>query len=150
MIRVERTVTVARPLNEVAKYLSDFRTTVQWDPHTASCERQDAGALGVGSRFVNKQKIGPVRSSYTYEVSEYEPDRRITLQSHSGSADLTDTMCFEGDDATTRVTYIAEFRFKGLARAAEPILKPLLNKIADDGARGMSDALQRLPEANGA
>jgi hypothetical protein len=59
-------------------------------------------------------------------------------------------MHFEGDDTKTLVTYIAEFEFKGVARAAQPILKPLLNKIADDGARGMADALQRLPVANGA
>lgn len=149
MIRVERTVTVARPVDEVAKYLSDFRTTSQWDPHTASCEREDTGPLGVGSRFVNKQRIGPLRSSYTYEVSEFEPGRRITLRSHNGMADLTDSMYFAGDAQDTTVTYVAEFDFKGLARAAEPIFKPLINKLADDGAKGMNEALRRLPDATG-
>lgn len=138
-------MTVHRPLHEVAKYLSDFRTTEQWDPHTASCSRTDTGPLGVGSRFVNKQKIGPVRSSFNYEVSDFEPNRRITLRSHSGSADLTDTMRFEGDDTNTTVTYVAEFEFKGLVRRVEPLLEKMLNKIADDGARGMESALQRLP-----
>jgi len=145
MIRVERTVTVDRPVDEVAKYLSDFRTTAQWDPHTASCERTDTGPLGVGSRFVNKQKIGPLRSSYTYEVREFVPGKHIELQSRSGMADLTDSMYFTGNDAQTTVTYVAQFDFRGLARAAEPVLKQLLNKIADDGARGMNEALQRLP-----
>jgi carbon monoxide dehydrogenase subunit G len=149
MIRLERTISVARPVDEVAKYLSDFRTTEQWDPHTASCEREDTGPLRVGSRFVNKQKIGPMRSSYTYEISEFDPGHRITLRSHTGAAELTDSMQFDGDDKKARVTYTAEFRFKGIARAAEPILKPLLSRIADDGARGMTDALQRLPAADG-
>ena len=149
MIRIERTITVDRPVDEVAKYLSDFRTTSQWDPHTASCEREDTGPLGIGSRFVNKQKFGPMRSSYTYEVSDYEPGRAITLQSRSGMADLTDSMRFAGDERRTTVTYVAEFDFKGLARRAEPVLKPLINKIADDGARGMTAALKRLPMADG-
>jgi carbon monoxide dehydrogenase subunit G len=150
MIRIERTVTVDRPVDEVAKYLSDFRTTSQWDPHTASCEREDTGPLGVGSRFVNKQKFGPVRSSYTYEVSEYEPGRGITLRSTSTIANLTDSMQFSGNEQRTTVTYVAQFEFKGIARSAEPVLKPLIDKIADDGARGMEAALRRLPAGDDA
>ena len=145
MIRVERTVTVDRPLDAVAHYLSDFRTTAQWDPHTAECTREDSGDLGVGSTFVNTQKFGPVKPKYTYRVSTFEPGRSITLKSNSGSVDLTDTMLFAGGDAQSTVEYIAEFRFKGVGRLAEPFFKPLLNKLADDGARGMREALERLP-----
>jgi carbon monoxide dehydrogenase subunit G len=150
VIRVERTVTVDRPVDEVAKYLSDFRTTEQWDPHTARCEREDTGPLGVGSRFVNTQRIGPLRSKYTYEITEFEPGRRVVLHSKSGSADLTDSMSFAGDANRSSVTYVAEVQLKGVARAGEPLFRLLMNRLADDGARGMKDALHRLPTALGA
>jgi carbon monoxide dehydrogenase subunit G len=145
MIRIERTVTVARPVAEVAHYLSDFRTTEQWDPHTASCTREDTGPLAVGSRFVNQQKLGPLRPSFTYEVIDYEPGESITLHSESRSADLTDSMAFADSDGGTTVTYTAQFEFKGVTRFAEPLLKPMLNKIGDEGAAGMEAALKRLP-----
>lgn len=147
MIRIERTISVDRPVDEVAKYLSDFRTTEQWDPHTVRCSREDTGPIAVGSRFTNVQRIGPVRSSFDYHIVELEPGRSIRLVSSSSSVDLTDTMTFTGDDRRAQVTYVAEVQLKGAARFAEPIMRRLMNRIGDEGARGMSEALSRLPAA---
>ena len=148
MIRIERSVTVDRPVDEVAKYLSDFRTTEQWDPHTSECSREDTGPIHVGSRFTNKQRIGPLRSSFDYRVVDLEPGRSITLKSDTRTLELTDTMQFSGDDRRTSVTYVAELKLKGVTRFAEPVMRKMMNKLGDDGARGMTEALQRLPESS--
>jgi carbon monoxide dehydrogenase subunit G len=147
MIRIERTVSVDRPVGEVAKYLSDFRTTEQWDPHTVRCSREDTGPVAVGSRFTNVQRIGPVRSSFEYHVVDLDPGRSIRLASSSSSVDLTDTMTFTGDENRAEVTYVAELELKGPARFAEPVMRRLMNRIGDEGARGMAEALYRLPTA---
>ena len=39
MPSVERTVTVTQPIEKVWAYLSDFRTTEEWDPPTVSTVR---------------------------------------------------------------------------------------------------------------
>lgn len=75
---VRRTVTVERPVQAVADYLSDFTTSARWDPYTVECDRLDDGTA-VGARFENIQKIAGRRSHLLYRVSEFEPGVRIVL-----------------------------------------------------------------------
>jgi len=145
MIRLQRTVTVDRSVEDVSHYLSDFRTTAQWDPHTATCTREDMGALRIDSRFVNTQKFGPMRPKFAYEVTELEPGAHVALHCHTPSAELNDRMDFVGDDSQTTVTYTAQITLKGVARLAEPLVKHMMKSAADDAATGMARALERLP-----
>lgn len=146
MITVRRTVTANVAIDRVAPYLSDFATTERWDPHTARCRRLDDGPVRVGSTFENVQRLGPLRPRFTYRVERYEPERAIVLHSESRSLDATDMMEFEERDGPrgsrqTVVTYTATFDLKGPARAAAPLFKRLVNRLADDGAAGMRAAL---------
>jgi len=146
VITIERTVRAQRPVDEVSHYLSDFRTTAQWDPHTHKCTRTDSGPLGVGSQFANTQKFGPLRSTLHYRVEDYQPGRSIKLMSSSSLLTATDTMRFDPTpDGGTQVTYTAQFEFAKPAKAMEPVLRRVLEKVGDDGAAGMEKALQRLP-----
>jgi hypothetical protein len=70
MTATSRTVIVDRPVDKVAAYLSDFSTSAEWDPHTVTCRRLDAGPLGVGARFENVQKVMGRESPLTYEVTD--------------------------------------------------------------------------------
>ncbi|MGN6160146.1 MAG: SRPBCC family protein [Marmoricola sp.] len=156
MIEVTRVVRTSAPVDAVAAYLSDFTTTAEWDPHTASCTRVDAGPIAVGAEFDNVQRIGPMRSTFRYRVEEYRPGERIELHSSSRTLEATDVMVFDADGSTgasasgTRVSYTAKLQLKGLAQLAEPVLRRMMDKIADEGAVGMQrelDALAATPRA---
>ena len=146
-IVIERKVRTPRPIDEVAHYLSDFRTTEQWDPHTKRCTRTDAGPLGVGSEFDNTQQVvGPLSTTLHYRVESFEPGRSVTLVSKGSFVTATDSMSFEEQpDGGTLVTYRAEFEFARAAKPVEPLLRRMLEKVGDDGRAGMEQALQRLP-----
>ncbi|MGN6609865.1 MAG: SRPBCC family protein [Jatrophihabitans sp.] len=145
-ITIERTVRTARPVGEVAKYLSDFRTTAQWDPHTKSCKRTDSGPLRVGSEFDNTQSLGPLTTTLHYRVVSLDEGRSISLRSEGGAVTATDSMRFdEQPDGGTLVTYRAEFEFAAPLRPLEPVLRRLLEKVGDDGKAGMERALEQLP-----
>ncbi|MGQ0630034.1 MAG: SRPBCC family protein [Sporichthyaceae bacterium] len=146
MITLSRTVQSPRPVEVVAHYLSDFRTTEQWDPHTVNCERVDAGEIKVGAEYDNTQRMGLLRSTLRYRVQEYLPGEAIRLHSSGRMLEATDDMRFRPHGAGSEVTYTAHFAFKGPLRLAEPLLKPMLSRIADQGAKGMAENLQRLPE----
>jgi carbon monoxide dehydrogenase subunit G len=151
LIEVTRRVRTSTPVELVSSYLSDFTTTVTWDPHTASCRRVDDGPIAVGSVFDNVQRIGPMRSRFRYRVEQYEPGSRIVLTSQSGGVDLRDTMTFaaDRDGAVTTVTYTARLRLKGVAKVSAPIMRRLLNRIADQAAAGMQQRLDTLVSGPG-
>src|SRR3954453_10789958 len=113
MASITRVVPSMLPVGEVADYLSDFTTTAQWDPHTASCERMDDGPISVGSRFRNTQQVGRFTTSYDYRVTSFDPGRYIELHAESRAARLTDTMRFEGTPGGgSCVTYTATVELK--------------------------------------
>jgi Polyketide cyclase / dehydrase and lipid transport len=145
VIEVVRSVRTTCPLDVVADYLSDFTTSAEWDPHTAACSRVGDGVgVRVGVSFDNTQRIGLLRTTMRYTVSTFEAGSVISLHSHSRLLDAEDSMTFADEAGTTVVTYTARFELHGPAALAEPLLKLMLNKVADDGARGMQRTLDGL------
>lgn len=147
MITVERSVDSDHAVAVVSAYLSDFTTTATWDPHTRSCTRLDDGPLREGTRFDNTQQLGPLRTTLRYTVQTYEPGRQIVLVSRSRALHATDRMRFEERGSGTRVVYTAQFDLRGAARLAEPLLRRVMDSVADDGAAGMRRALAALDDS---
>jgi uncharacterized protein YndB with AHSA1/START domain len=56
MPKIERTMTVQKPLDQVWAYLTDFTNTEEWDPPTVSTTRI-SGDGGVGTVYRNVSKI---------------------------------------------------------------------------------------------
>lgn len=142
-VTIERTVTVDRPLAQVFDYLSDFTTTNEWDPGTVETVRV-SGDGGVGTTYRNTSKLAGRETRLTYVVETLEPNVRFALRGENKTVVAGDTMTFRETPAGTEVTYRGDFDFKGVAAYAAPLFKPLLNRLFDHGARGMSQALERL------
>ncbi len=145
MPTASRSVTVDQPVDKVAAYLSDFTSTADWDPHTVSCRRLDDGPLGVGARFENVQRLAGHESTLVYEVTEYQPGRRIVLEGGNDTVRTRDEMTFTGTDAgATTVTYRIELQLLGAAKLGELLLPVLMKKVADDGEDGLRERLLKL------
>jgi uncharacterized protein YndB with AHSA1/START domain len=146
-VKIQRTVTVAAPVPRVYAYLADFTTTTEWDPGTVRTVRQ-SGDGGVGTRYHNTSKFAGRETELVYVVQTREENRRIALRGENATVVAHDTMEFEpaasaaGDG--TRVTYTADFQFKGPIRFVAPLLAPALKKLGDEAERGMQHALSRL------
>jgi uncharacterized protein YndB with AHSA1/START domain len=143
MPTVERTVTVDQPNEKVWTYLSDFRSTEEWDPPTISTVRI-SGDGGVGTRYHNVSKVLGTEQDVTYEVTEYVEGSRLQLAGDAGSVKLLDTITVEPDGNGTAVTYRAEFTPEGAAKLAEPLMPAALKLLADRVAKSLEDKLNRL------
>lgn len=142
-MKIQRTVTVDKPLSTVFAYLSDFTTTTEWDPGTVRTVRQ-SGDGGVGTSYHNTTKFAGRETELVYVVEELVPDRRFTLRGENKTLVAHDTLEFSGDGSRSTVTYTADFEFKGLTRFVAPLLAPAFTKLGNDAERGMREALSRL------
>ena len=68
----------------------------------------------------------------------------MSAQISSPVVAATDEMEFASAGTGTMVTYRATFTFHGPLRYLERLFAPLLNRLADDGERGMRERLARL------
>jgi len=142
-MRLQRTVVVDKPLNEVFAYLSDFTTTTEWDPGTVTTVL-DRGDGGIGTTYLNTSAFLGRKTQLTYVVRELVPGERIRLQGENQTVIATDTMSFREVKTGTEVTYAAEFTFKGPARFVAPLLRPALERLGNQAEAGLREALSRL------
>ena len=147
MKHLERVVTVHQPAATVWDYLSDFRSTNDWDPGTVKTERT-SGDGGLGTTYLNTSKFLGNTTEIVYTVTELEPGRRITLRGENKSVTTTDTITVEGQEdggvSRTVVTYRADFEFHGIAKMTEPALGVPLKKLGDEAEAGLQKALSAL------
>lgn len=143
MITIERVVTVSKPVETVFAYLSDFENTVEWDPGTVSTVKLD-GDGGVGTTYQNKSSFAGRETELEYVVKQLEPGKVFQLRGENKTVIALDTMTFAETDGGTRVTYRAEFEFKGVTRLIEPLFRGQFKKLGDEAEVGLAAALQKL------
>lgn len=143
MPSVERTVTVDTAPEKVWDYLSDFRTTEEWDPPTVTTART-SGDGGVGTTYHNVSQFLGSEQEVDYVVTEYVEGSRLQLAGDAGSMKLLDTITVEPHGTGTSVTYHAEFEPEGAAKLAAPLLPAGLKLLADKVASSLEEKLQKL------
>lgn len=143
MPSVERTVTVQKPIDQVWAYLSDFRTSEEWDPPSVTTTRT-SGEGGVGTTYHNVSTFAGSETEVDYTVTEYVEQERLQLRGDAGSVQLLDTITFADSGSGTSVTYHAEFEPTGAAKLAEPLMPPALALLANKVASSLEEHLTAL------
>lgn len=144
-MHVERTFSVGTPPQAVFDYLADFTHTNEWDPGTVET-RRTSGDGGVGTTYANTSEFMGREVDLTYETVTHEPPAKLRFRGRNKSATTTDTLTFTPtDDGGTQVHYRADFDFGRLVNLVAPLLvKPKLDKLADETVTQMRVALERL------
>jgi len=142
-VRLQRTVTVQKPLDKVFAYLSDFTTTTEWDPGTVKTVRT-SGDGTLGTEYLNTSTFAGRQTQLTYVVVDLVPNRHISLRGENKTVIALDTMTFRDTGSDTEVTYTADFTFKGITRFVAPLTKPAFTRLGNEAEAGMAAALERL------
>ena len=143
MIVIEREVSVAATPERVFDYLADFRTTEEWDPGTVRTT-VTSGDGGVGTTYHNTSRFSGRETELTYVTEQLTRPDRVVLRGENSTVVARDTMTLRRTGELTRVSYRAEFRFKGLARLAEPFLRRPFKRLGDEAEEGLRNALGKL------
>jgi len=138
MIKIERTITIHRSVEDVFTYLSDVERGPQYTSGLREAHKTSTGPMGVGATFATTGKF--LRRRATNEVTEYEPNRRLAWKATSG-ARVTTTWGFEPWGPSTRVTFTRVADAKGLLRVAEPVMEGLANGRVDNDLGALKELL---------
>jgi NAD(P)-dependent dehydrogenase (short-subunit alcohol dehydrogenase family) len=149
MIRLQETIEVPRPIDEVFAYTGNFSNTEQWDPGVVASRKISRGRVGVGTEFALRVRFGPRAIPMTYVVREYGPPKRVVLEGKSDSVHALDDIGFASVSGGTRVTYTADISLLGAFSVVEPFLKGALDRVGKDAVRGLRAALAEEPPPPG-
>jgi uncharacterized protein YndB with AHSA1/START domain len=82
-MKFTNTITINRQPAEVFAFLAHFENVPLWNYAISETRKIAGGPVGVGSRYRQTRTL-PTRSEETLEVTEFEPDRRLSVQGTFG------------------------------------------------------------------
>lgn len=141
MVTLHEKIDVTRPIEEVFRYISDFRTTEEWDSTAVTARKLTPGPVAAGTRFevVCRQPLGTVTLKYT--LTRLEQDQSITLRGSNRFFTVDDEIHLTETATGTRINYRAVFNFKAPFKALESKFQAGLKKMGYESVQGMKRAL---------
>jgi carbon monoxide dehydrogenase subunit G len=134
-------VTVNRPPSEVFAFVADGEKCLQWRPGVLDIKRVSGD--GVGTTYSQGVK-GPLgrRITADYQVTVFEPDRRLEFQTTTGPARPHGRYELEPVEGGTRLTFSLDAQLSGLSKL---LMGSMVQKTMDSEVRTL-DNLKRVLE----
>lgn len=145
MITMQREVSSDVAPDVAFAYLADFTTTELWDPGTIRTVRV-SGDGGVGTRYQNTSRFAGRVSTIDYVVTALRPGQSIDLRGENTSVISCDAITVTAQQNGCLISYRVTFAFQGWLRWIEPVLRPAVTRLLDDGVRGLRAELRCLGE----
>src|SRR2546422_8347853 len=122
MTKVERSIVIDRPVDDVWNYVHDPSKDVTWQSTLIESEQLTDGPVGVGTKVREVRQFLGIRIEMAWEVTEFEPTSRSSIKGISGPVPLSGSYVLAPLNGGTSLTVLGELDAHGLFKLAEPVL----------------------------
>lgn len=140
MARYITSVTSSRSAAEAFAYMADVTHFVEWDPGVKRVLRVAGDGAGLGTAYDLTVQAGGT-TVMRYEVTAYDPPRRIVLIARTSLLTSVDEVRVEPSGSGSIVTYDATLTLNGVLSLFDPLLRLAFRRIGDRAAAGLQRAL---------
>ncbi len=140
MIRVEASVVINRPADEVFAYATDPAHVSEWQ--SSALEAGVDGQLQAGATGKEVRKFLGRRMESTIRIEEYQPPRRFALQVTSGPVPFHVQQTVEPADQGSRVSVVIEGEPGGFFKLAEPLVERAVRRELEGNFATLKDILE--------
>jgi uncharacterized membrane protein len=142
MSRIEHSVVIDRPIQEVFDFVHDIANDPLWQTTIVEQEKLTEGPLRAGSRIREVRRFLGIRVETTYEVTEYEPPKRSAITMISGPVPFSGSYALEALDGSTRFTVQGDIEGHGFFKLAEPVFARLTGRELEANLGHLKDVLE--------
>jgi len=124
MVRIEASVMVNRPAEEVWKFMTSWSNFAKINPAILEARQMSVGPLGVGTTIEARlRNPNIIEKDVNIRVIEYEPNRKLTLEHTSGATKGTNTIfSMEPIEGKTKLTLKSDVKLSGFFRLLGPFV----------------------------
>ncbi len=146
MPRQELNVEIQRPPDDVFRFVEDPANDHIWRPSMEEAAHTSSGPVGVGTTGHEVYRMLGRSIASTWEITVYEPGRRVEYHSTSGPVSYQGSWSYESIEGGTRLTVMVDWEVTDwgvFGRLAERLLERTAFNLTE---RELS-TLKRLLEA---
>jgi uncharacterized membrane protein len=142
MTKLEHSVVINQPAEQVFDFVTDIEKLPQWMSELIEAKQTSEGPVGVGTTAHAVASPVGRRVETTQEITEYEPNRKFVIKSTSGAVESKDEYIFDSVPGGTKVTRLTEAELGGFFRMAEPLVARMLNRQFETNFSNLKDLLE--------
>jgi hypothetical protein len=142
MINLNLSTVICKPVTQIFDFVSTPENDFQWQYGTLAANKlsMDVGALGTFFRSVGHLMGQRVIS--TFEVTEYEPNRKYGFRSISGPLNSHTSYTFEMEGGGTKVNISAQLNVTNSFQLNEIILEKKMRKQLKENLALLKEILE--------
>jgi carbon monoxide dehydrogenase subunit G len=140
MIKIEHSVLVNRPVQEVFAYATDPANLPEWQ--TSALEARVDGPMQPGATGAIVRKFLGRRMESNVRFDEYEPPRKFALQATSGPVAFRVRQTYEPEGEGTRINVAMEGEPGGFFKLAEPLVGRAIRRELESNFATLKDLLE--------
>ncbi|MFZ5855522.1 MAG: SRPBCC family protein [Chloroflexota bacterium] len=151
MISINRSTTIYRPIKQVFDFMSTPENDFQWQYGILESSVLAEGANNIGTFFQSIGHLMGRRSLSTFEVTEYEPNKKFSFKSLSGPLQSVTCYTFEIARGSTQVNISIQANVVNFLQMNEAILKKTMGKQLKENLAMLKSILEtiQLPPVSG-
>ena len=131
MARAEASVVIKRPAAAIFAFLTDIEKGTQWQASVIEASKTSEGPMGVGATGREVRRFMGRQMESTFEVTEFEPDRKMSFKSTSGPIAMRGRYILEPAVGGTRLSIVVDGELDGLLKLAEPMVVQSVKRQLD-------------------
>jgi uncharacterized protein YndB with AHSA1/START domain len=143
MITVDHEVLIRVSPAEVFEFVTNAENDNTWVGLALSAKRLSSAPIGRGTRFHQTGAILGVRIPVVWEITEFEPSKRMRGETVSGPAKFWGEYIFQEAPSGTRVRKMGKIQFGGLFRMAEPLLAGIFQETLEQDMENLKRLLEQ-------
>jgi uncharacterized membrane protein len=142
MAKVEVSVVINRPIEEVFAFAANIENNAQWQSGVLEAQVTSEGPIGVGTTYRYVTQLLGRRIEADGEVTEYESNRKYSFKSTSGPFPIEGGLTCEAAEGGTKVTLVVEADVGGFFKMAEPLVVRTIKKQFEADVGKLKDLLE--------
>lgn len=143
MIKVDTSVLVNQSIEKVFEFVTRPENDAQWYIGVESRDHTPGEPAGVGSTSQSEIRFLGIPMTVTWEVTEYEVPKKISVKSIEGPVSVKAAYKFETvGEGQTKVSVSGEAEVGGIFSVAEPLVERMAQRQWDASFENLKDVLE--------
>ena len=142
-MRIEKTVTIARAVEEVWEFVADARNDPRWCEKVVSVEQLVGDGPGQEAKYRVMHRPRPLKPAVelTMDVVEFDPPRRLRWREEDADAVFNVLYDLEPTASGTRLKQVDDIDWK-IGRAALPVARLMVSRDIGRQLRSLKRLLE--------
>jgi uncharacterized membrane protein len=141
---ITHSVEINRRPEDVFAYLDALDRHGEWQSDIVSAKIATEGPVRVGTRAVERRRMGRREQEVSYEITEHDPPRRSSFRGVNGPIRPVGTVDVEslGDGGSSRVTIRFDLEGHGLGKLIAPLARRQAAKTVPQNQERLKQRLE--------